>query len=81
MENKYYLVKLDSYYNYYRCTQVFKAESEEHLRTCLESKLADDMYIESVTEVDFENNQEEILKEVNLECKMSEPYYRDVNEL
>lgn len=67
---KYYLVKIDSYEDYYKCTKVYKAESEEVLRNYLDEHNASDQYIVSIEEVDFENNKEEILKQVSSECKM-----------
>ena len=71
---KYFLVKLDSHKNYYKCTQVYKAESEKILRDWLNKNIANDMYIVSIEEVDFENNEKEILKQVSTECKMYSKY-------
>lgn len=67
MNKKYYLVKLDSYENYYRCTSVYKAIDKRTLINYLEEYLASDQIIVSIEEVDFENNQEEILKQVSPE--------------
>lgn len=71
---KYFLVKIDSCEDYYKCTKVYKAESEELLRNYLDEHNASDQYIVSIEEVDFENNKEEILKQVSAECKMYNEY-------
>lgn len=71
---KYYLVKTDSYEDYYNCTKLYKAESEEVLRNYLDENLASDQYVVSIEEVDFESNKEEILKQVSAECKMYNEY-------
>lgn len=74
MNKNYYLVKLNSHENYYKCTAVYKAKSEEKLREFLEKTLASDMYIVSIEKVDYENNKEEILSQVNIEKKMYSEY-------
>lgn len=74
MNKKYYLVKLDSIFNYYKCTAIYKAENEEVLRSKLNETNASDMYIVSIKEIDFENNKEEYLKQVNSEIRMYEEY-------
>lgn len=71
---KYYLVKTDSYEDYYNCTKLYKAESEEVLKNYLDENLASDQYIVKIEEVDFESNKEEILKQVSAECKMYNEY-------
>ena len=65
---KYFLVKIDSCEDYYKCTKVYKAESEELLRNYLDEHNASDQYIVSIEEVDFENNKEEIYLRCNLIC-------------
>lgn len=67
---KYYLVTIDSYNDYYHCSEVYKAESEKVLREYLKKHLASDQYVVSIKEVDFENNQETILKQVSPEKKI-----------
>ena len=74
MNKNYYLVKLDSYENYYKCTAVYKAESGKKLREFLEKTLASDMYIVSIEKVDYENHKKEILNQVSIENKMYSEY-------
>ena len=74
MNKKYYLVKLDSDEDYYKCTELYKAESEEKLRKHLEKNIASDMYIVSIEQVDYENHKEEILNQVSTEAKMYKEY-------
>lgn len=74
MNKDYYLVKLDSNENYYKCTSVYKAENGEKLRKFLEETLASDMYIVSIEKVDYENHKEEILSQVSIEKKMYSEY-------
>ena len=74
MNKKYYLVRLDSHENYYKCTAVYKAENGEKLRKFLEETLASDMYIVSIEKVDYENHKEEILSQVSIEKKMYSEY-------
>lgn len=77
MNKNYYLVKLDSYEDYYKCTVLYKAESGEKLRKHLEETMAGDMYIVSIEQVDYENHKEEILNQVSKETKM----YREYKEI
>lgn len=77
MNKNYYLVKLDSYEDYYKCTALYKAESGEKLRKHLEETMASDMYIVSIEQVDYENHKEEILNQVSKETKM----YREYKEI
>lgn len=74
MNKNYFLVKLDSNENYYKCTAVYKAENGEKLRKFLEETLASDMYIVSIEKVDYENHKEEILSQVSIEKKMYSEY-------
>ena len=74
MNKKYYLVRLDSHEDYYKCTALYKAESGEKLRKHLEETIASDMYIVSIEQVDYENNKEEILNKVSIEKKMYSGY-------
>ena len=77
MNKNYYLVKLDSYEDQYKCTALYKAESGEKLRKHLEETMASDMYIVSIEQVDYENHKEEILNQVSKETKM----YREYKEI
>ena len=74
MNKNYYLVKLDSTEDYYKCTALYKAESQEKIKKYLEETMASDMYIVSIEEVDFENHKEEILNLVSVEKKMYSLY-------
>ena len=74
MNKNYYLVKLDSNENYYKCTAVYKAENGEKLRKFLEETIASDMYIVSIEQVDYENHKKEILNKVSIEKKMYSGY-------
>lgn len=77
MNKNYYLVRLDSHEDYYKCTALYKAESGEKLRKHLEETIASDMYIVSIEQVDYENHKEEILNQVSKETKM----YREYKEI
>ena len=77
MNKKYYLVRLDSHEDYYKCTALYKAENVEKLRKHLEETMASDMYIVSIEQVDYENHKEEILNQVSKETKM----YREYKEI
>lgn len=77
MNKKYYLVRLDSHEDYYKCTALYKAENGEKLRKHLEETMASDMYIVSIEQVDYENHKEEILNQVSKETKM----YREYKEI
>lgn len=77
MNKNYYLVKLDSHEDYYKCTALYKAVSEEKLREHLGETLASDMYIVSIEQVDYENYTDEVMAKVSTECKM----YSDFKEI
>ncbi|HHX68692.1 MAG TPA: hypothetical protein GX708_11645 [Gallicola sp.] len=77
MNKKYFLAELNSYEKWYHCIKLYKVESEAFLRKHLEKTMASDMYIVEIKEVDYENDRENIMKKVSVECKM----YHDYEEI
>ena len=77
MNKNYYLVKINSKEDYYKCTEIYKCESEYKLIEYFNKTLASDMYVVSIEIVDFDKDKKELLKKVNKECKL----YRNYKEI